>query len=266
MTAKCSPWRACPGYDNNVFGPPVDTAALGARLAKRSGSPMLDTLPRWLGRPVPRSDSSSRRRTRCTRPSLPTWSIADRRLVDAGGHTFHNWSVLPPQASPAQSLVERRVLLQARVGSGPRPIRRRRQLGVGRPTGIDLRANQRVPRHALAVHRIGARLVSGVDRVARDRSGLPDHHPAADGALDGRRRDRCGGDAAPRAGHRPPDGTSRTFAWPAPKRCRSQDGSGRYEPACEPLSPQARQCRRIAVCSRRREDRDGRGLDRAGLG
>ena len=130
-----------PSYDNRVFGPPVHNRAL-VRLAHRPGSPMLEHVTQVAAPPgstfkLVVAAANMRRGLVSPYRTLPgggAWTLGD--------HTFHNWMTLPAQNLPqALSWSNDVYFYQLAWALGPRPIiRTARSLGVGRPTGIDLPA------------------------------------------------------------------------------------------------------------------------------
>ena len=136
-----------PSYDNSVFGPPVDAAGAAAA-GRRAGSPMLEHVTQVAAPPgstfklvvaaanmrirsSPRSGPPDRGRLHLRRPHL--------RQLDAPG----------PDEPAAGDRVSNNVYFYQLAWARGRSamISAARSLGVGRPTGIDLPGEQRLPRH-----------------------------------------------------------------------------------------------------------------------
>jgi cell division protein FtsI/penicillin-binding protein 2/cell division protein FtsW (lipid II flippase) len=128
-----------PSYDDNVFGPPVDEAGLAA-LNTAAGNPMLEHVTQVAAPPgstfklvVASADMAH--------PVLPPDEVIPTGGEwTLGGHTFHNWTTLPPQDLEQAIAWSNDVYfyqLAWALGSGS-IISTARQLGVGQPTGIDL--------------------------------------------------------------------------------------------------------------------------------
>ena len=128
-----------PAYDNRIFGPPVDGAAL-ARVSRRAGSPMLDHVTQVAAPP------GSTFKLVVAAASMRDGTVPPDRVLPGGGswtlgdHTFGNWMSLPAQDLPNAISWSNNVYfyqLAWAMGAGP-IISTARSLGVGRPTGIDL--------------------------------------------------------------------------------------------------------------------------------
>lgn len=128
-----------PSYDNNVFGPPVDERRLAA-LYRAKGNPMLQHATQVAAPPgstfklvVAAADM--------VHPVIPADEVIPTGGAwNFGGHVFHNWSALPPQALREAIAWSNNVYfyqLAARLGA-ERVISMAHRLGVGQPTGIDL--------------------------------------------------------------------------------------------------------------------------------
>jgi cell division protein FtsI/penicillin-binding protein 2/cell division protein FtsW (lipid II flippase) len=128
-----------PSYNNNVFSPPVRDAAL-ARLYKRPGHPMLQHVTQAQAPP------GSTFKLVVAAADMVHPVVPPQEIVPTGGswtlagHTFHNWSALPPQNLPQAIAWSNDVYFYKLAWQlGPSVIGRvARQLGVGKPTGIDL--------------------------------------------------------------------------------------------------------------------------------
>ncbi len=128
-----------PSYDDNVYGPPVDTAGLRAA-ATTPGDPMLEHVTQSAVPPgstfklvVGTADV-----VHGTIP--PTQVVPTGASFTLGGHTFNNWRPLGPMdlvQSIAWSNDVYFYKLAAAMGADP-IIDVAHKLGVGAPTGIDL--------------------------------------------------------------------------------------------------------------------------------
>ncbi|HEY2297438.1 MAG TPA: FtsW/RodA/SpoVE family cell cycle protein [Jatrophihabitans sp.] len=128
-----------PSYDNNIFGPPVDTKAL-ARLDRRPGHPGLEHVTQVAGPPGSTFKLVVASANMVHRVVPPHRVVPTGGAWTLGGHTFHNWSVLPPQDLTQAIAWSNDVYfykLAWALGAAP-IIKAAHQLGVGRPTGIDL--------------------------------------------------------------------------------------------------------------------------------
>jgi cell division protein FtsI/penicillin-binding protein 2/cell division protein FtsW (lipid II flippase) len=128
-----------PNYDDNVYGPPADTAALG-RLANASGSPMRNHAAQSAVPP-----GSTFKLVVATANQLhpvrrPDQVVPTGASFTLGGHTFNNWKPMGPM-NLVQALAWSNDVyfyqLAAALGPGPM-IEAARALGVGQATGIDL--------------------------------------------------------------------------------------------------------------------------------
>lgn len=128
-----------PSYDDNVYGPPVDDDGLSA-LSSAPGNPQLEHATQAAAPPgstfklvVAAANQAH--------PAIPT----DEVIPTGGawtldGHTFHNWSALPPQNLEQAIAWSNDVYFYklAWALGADRIISAAKQLGVGQPTGIDL--------------------------------------------------------------------------------------------------------------------------------
>jgi cell division protein FtsI/penicillin-binding protein 2/cell division protein FtsW (lipid II flippase) len=130
-----------PSYDNNVYGPPVDTAGLEA-LAKAPGHPMLEHVTQAA---VPPGSTFKLvvAAAGLVHPVFPPQrAIPTGGSFTLGGHTFNNWRVMGPM-DLVQSIAWSNDVYFYKLANalGPGPIiDTARALGVGAPTGIDLPA------------------------------------------------------------------------------------------------------------------------------
>ncbi|MBB6376262.1 cell division protein FtsI/penicillin-binding protein 2/cell division protein FtsW (lipid II flippase) [Pseudonocardia eucalypti] len=128
-----------PGYDNHIYGPPLDAGAVRA-VAGQPGSPMRQHAAQT---PVP-PGSTFKLVIAAANQLYPVYP-ADRVIPTGasftlGGHTFNNWKGMGPM-DLRQSLAWSNdvYFYKLAVGLGPdKMISTADALGVGRPTGIDL--------------------------------------------------------------------------------------------------------------------------------
>lgn len=128
-----------PSYDNNIYGPPIDTAAVRAA-ANAPGHPMLEHVTQAALPP------GSTFKLVVAAAGILNPVIPPERVIPTGGsytlggHTFGNWKVMGPMNlvdSIAWSNDVYFYKLAHALGPGP-IIDAARVLGVGAPTGIDL--------------------------------------------------------------------------------------------------------------------------------
>jgi cell division protein FtsI/penicillin-binding protein 2/cell division protein FtsW (lipid II flippase) len=130
-----------PNYDANVYGPPVDNAAL-SRLATAAGSPMREHSAQSA---VPPGSTfklvvgTANQLHPKLPPEVPVPTGASYTL---GGHTFNNWRPMGPMNLPQALAWSNDVYFyKLAVALGPDAmIDTARSLGVGQRTGIDLPA------------------------------------------------------------------------------------------------------------------------------
>lgn len=128
-----------PGYDDNVYGPPADTASL-SRLAETPGSPMRNHAVQSAVPP-----GSTFKLVVATANQLhPVWNpnqvVPTGANFSLGGHTFNNWKPMGPM-NLAQALAWSNDVYFYKLALALGPdvmIDTARTLGVGAPTGIDL--------------------------------------------------------------------------------------------------------------------------------
>jgi cell division protein FtsI/penicillin-binding protein 2 len=130
-----------PSYDNNVYGPPVDVAALRS-LAEAPGSPLLEHATQAVAPPgstfkLVVAAANQARPVLGPRQVIPTGAA-----FTYGGHTFGNWRPMGPMDMIDSIAISNDVYfykLAVALGAD-RLIEGARALGVGRRTGIDLPA------------------------------------------------------------------------------------------------------------------------------
>jgi cell division protein FtsI/penicillin-binding protein 2/cell division protein FtsW (lipid II flippase) len=128
-----------PSYDNNLYGPPVDAAALQA-VSTTPGHPMLEGVTQSALPP-----GSTFKLVVATAGVLnpvfpPERAIPTGGSFTFGGHTFGNWRVMGPMDLVESIAWSNDVYFYKLAHAlGPAPmIEAARALGVGAPTGIDL--------------------------------------------------------------------------------------------------------------------------------
>ncbi|MGH3794059.1 MAG: FtsW/RodA/SpoVE family cell cycle protein [Pseudonocardiaceae bacterium] len=128
-----------PSYDNNVYGPPVDSAAL-QRAGAAPGSPLVEHVTQADAPP-----GSTFKLVIATAGLLHPVIPADRVIPTGGsftlgGHTFNNWQSFGPQ-NLVQAIAWSNDVYFYKLAWALGPdamIDTARAFGVGRPTGIDL--------------------------------------------------------------------------------------------------------------------------------
>ncbi len=128
-----------PAYDDNVYGPPADLAAL-RRLASAPGDPMLEHATQVAAPPGSTFKLVVAAADAVFGAIPPAQVIPTGYTFSFGGHTFHGWGPLPPQnLSQAIAWSNDVYFYKLALALGPDRIHQvGAQLGVGRPTGIDL--------------------------------------------------------------------------------------------------------------------------------
>ncbi len=128
-----------PTYNANIFGPPVRNAAL-ARLYHRPGHPMLQHVTQAAAPPGSTFKLVVAAADMVHRVQPPGQVVPTGGAWTLGGHTFHNWSVLPPQNLPQAIAWSNDVYFYKLAWKlGPAAmIQMARRFGVGKPTGLDL--------------------------------------------------------------------------------------------------------------------------------
>lgn len=128
-----------PTYDNSVYGPPIHQKALLHAL-RRHGSPTLEHATQEAAPP------GSTFKLVIASTDLAYGTVPAGQVVPTGGsytyggHTFHNWSTLGPMNLTQSIAMSNDVYfykLAVRLGVN-RIVHVAHELGVGRPTGIDL--------------------------------------------------------------------------------------------------------------------------------
>ena len=128
-----------PSADDNVYGPPVDTAALEAQ-QRAPGSPTLEHVTQAVAPP----GSTFKLVVAAANQAHPV--LRPRQVVPTGaeftygGHVFHNWRPMGPMDLVESLAVSNDVYFyKLAVALGPSTlIETARALGVGQRTGIDL--------------------------------------------------------------------------------------------------------------------------------
>jgi cell division protein FtsI/penicillin-binding protein 2/cell division protein FtsW (lipid II flippase) len=128
-----------PGYDNNIYGPPVDIAALGA-LARAPGAPMREHTAQSAVPP-----GSTFKLVIATANQLhpvlrPDQVVPTGSGFTLGGHTFNNWKPMGPM-NLVQALAWSNDVYFYKLAAALGPaamLDASRVLGVGQPTGVDL--------------------------------------------------------------------------------------------------------------------------------
>jgi len=128
-----------PAYNDNLFGPPVNAAALDAEL-DAPGDPFLEHATQTAMPP------GSTYKLVVAAADLATHVVAPNKVITTGstftydGWTFHNYGDLPPQDLPEAVAWSNDVYFyKLAVALGPARIDQvAAEMGVGRATGIDL--------------------------------------------------------------------------------------------------------------------------------
>jgi cell division protein FtsI/penicillin-binding protein 2/cell division protein FtsW (lipid II flippase) len=128
-----------PSYDDNVYGPPADSVAL-QRLANAPGDPLLEHATQVAAPPGSTFKLVVAAADTVFGAIPPAQVIPTGYTFSFGGHTFHGWGPLPPQnLSQAIAWSNDVYFYKLALALGPDRIHQvGAQLGVGRPTGIDL--------------------------------------------------------------------------------------------------------------------------------
>ena len=128
-----------PSFDNNVYGPPVDGAALQG-LFGLPGSPMLEHVTQAVAPPGSTFKLVTAAANQVHGIYGPDQVIPTGASFTYGGHTFGNWRPMGPMDLVESLAVSNDVYfykLAVALGAD-RLIDTARALGVGAPTGIDL--------------------------------------------------------------------------------------------------------------------------------
>ncbi len=130
---------SAPSFDNNVYGPPIDTAALQAA-AQAPGSPMLEHVTQAVAPPGSTFKLVTAAANQIYGVYGPDQVIPTGASFLYGGHVFNNWRPMGPMDLVESIAVSNDVYfykLAVALGAD-RLIETARALGVGSPTGIDL--------------------------------------------------------------------------------------------------------------------------------
>lgn len=130
---------SAPAYDNNVYGPPADVAAL-KRQAEAPGLPMFNHVTQVAAPPGSTFKIVVASANSVYGAISPTQVIPTGGAFNYGGHTFHNWEPMGPHnLVQAIQRSDNVYFYKLAAQLGPHKIAKvADQLGVGRPTGIDL--------------------------------------------------------------------------------------------------------------------------------
>jgi cell division protein FtsI/penicillin-binding protein 2/cell division protein FtsW (lipid II flippase) len=128
-----------PSYDDGVFGPPGDVAAI-QRVGAGPGNPMLEHATQEAMPPGSTFKLVVGAADTVYGAIPPGQVIPTGYTFTFGDHTFHGWTTLPPQDLPQAIGWSNDVyFFKLALALGPDRIHDvGRQLGVGAPTGIDL--------------------------------------------------------------------------------------------------------------------------------
>jgi penicillin-binding protein 2 len=138
-TGQVLAMASLPSYDNNLYGPPVDAVAFG-RARAGPGSPMLEHVTQ-VAAPPGSTFKLVVAAANMAHPAIPpTRRIPTGEFFEYGGHVFGNWRRFGPQnMTEALALSNDVYFYKLALALGPGNIHDvGTQLGVGRPTGIDL--------------------------------------------------------------------------------------------------------------------------------
>jgi cell division protein FtsI/penicillin-binding protein 2 len=128
-----------PSFDDNVYGPPIDTRALKA-LAGAPGSRMLDHVTQAVAPPGSTFKLVVAAANQAHPVLTPHEVVPTGASFTYGGHTFHNWEPMGPMDLVHSIALSNDVYfykLAVALGADS-VIRTASELGVGRRTGIDL--------------------------------------------------------------------------------------------------------------------------------
>ncbi|MGY1603981.1 FtsW/RodA/SpoVE family cell cycle protein [Geodermatophilus sp. SYSU D00815] len=128
-----------PSFDNNVYGPPIDGAALQA-VAEAPGSPMLEHVTQAVVPPGSTFKLVVAAANQAHPVLAPRQDIPTGASFTYGGHTFGNWRPMGPMDLVESIAISNDVYFyKLAVALGAETmIDTARALGVGQPTGIDL--------------------------------------------------------------------------------------------------------------------------------
>lgn len=130
-----------PSFDNSIYGPPVDGAALQA-VSAAPGSPMLEHVTQAVAPPGSTFKLVVAAANQAHPAFAPYQAIPTGASFTYGGHTFHNWRPMGPMNLVQSIAISNDVYFyQLAVALGADAlIDTAHALGVGSPTGIDLPA------------------------------------------------------------------------------------------------------------------------------
>jgi cell division protein FtsI/penicillin-binding protein 2/cell division protein FtsW (lipid II flippase) len=171
-----------PSYDNNAYGPPVDSSAL-QRAENTTGQPMLEHATQVVAPP----GSTFKLVVAAADMAHPVFNpdqvIPTGGSFTLGGHTFNNWKALPPQNLVQAIAWSNDVYfykLATALGADSM-TQTAATFGVGRPTGIDLPGESSgylgTPQ---TVHQIGATWYAGSTVILGIGQGYLDVTPIQD--------------------------------------------------------------------------------------
>lgn len=128
-----------PSSDDNVYGPPVDGAALAAA-SQAPGSPSLEHVTQAVAPPGSTFKLVVAAANQAHRLWAPTAVIPTGASFTYGGHTFRNWMPMGPMnLARAIAMSNDVYFYKLAVALGPEAVTDTAQkLGVGQRTGIDL--------------------------------------------------------------------------------------------------------------------------------
>ncbi|MGY1634600.1 FtsW/RodA/SpoVE family cell cycle protein [Geodermatophilus sp. SYSU D01186] len=140
-TGQVLAMASTPSFDNNVYGPPVDTGALQA-LADAPGSPMLEHVTQAVAPPGSTFKLVVAAANQAHPVFAPDRAIPTGASFTYGGHTFGNWKPMGPMDLVESLAISNDVYFyKLALALGVDTIAdTARTLGVGEPTGIDLPA------------------------------------------------------------------------------------------------------------------------------
>lgn len=138
-TGEVLAMASLPSYDDNLFGPPVDSRALEAVLHQR-GNPMLEHATQVAAPPGSTFKLVVAAADTVHGAIPPEQVIPTGYTFSLGNQTFHGWGYLPPQNLVQAIAWSNDVYFyKLALALGPERIAEvGSQLGVGKPTGIDL--------------------------------------------------------------------------------------------------------------------------------
>ncbi|MGY1778252.1 FtsW/RodA/SpoVE family cell cycle protein [Geodermatophilus sp. SYSU D00804] len=130
---------SAPSFDNNLYGPPADSAALEA-LASAPGSPTLEHVTQAVAPPGSTFKLVVAAANQAHRVWDPDQVVPTGGSYTYGGHTFGNWRPMGPMDLRESIAISNDVYFyKLAVALGPEAmIDTAQSLGVGQRTGIDL--------------------------------------------------------------------------------------------------------------------------------